>query len=123
MSLDALIAGMQLHGIGCEQTNYGYKLGFVMPEDVNVAVKYKEHFNTYENKYTEMKKILDDLRSAGATINKTSISVHVEIFGGIPAFGTWACYEVQLNRTSSSPSSFPPSLARKLDKLIPAVFY
>jgi hypothetical protein len=65
-----------------------------MPEDVNVVVKYKQDFDTYWNKYKEMKDILRSLKRAGAIINTTSISKHVEIYGGIPAFGTWECYEV-----------------------------
>lgn len=116
MSLDSLIAGLQLHGIGCEQTKYGYKIGFVMPEDINVAVKYNKDFDTYVNKYKEMEDILNDLSYANAIVKKTSLSKHVFIYGGIPAYGTWACYEVdvKLNPTSS--------LARRLSKLIPTEF-
>lgn len=122
MSLDGIIAGLQIHGIGCEKTNFGYKIGFVIPQDINVAVKNKQDFDRYVVKYQEMQSILDDLAYAGATITQIPISKRVTIYGGIPACGAWACYEIDFQNSNGRNVNSTSSLFRRIDKLIPAVF-
>lgn len=131
MSLDGILGGLQVHGIGCESTNIGYTIGFVIPQDVNVVLKNKQDFDRYVVKYNEMQSILNDLDAAGAIIKERPISPRVSIYGGIPAFGAWACYEIELpggngrgNGSGNGRGNFntDSSVFRKINNLIPTKF-